>query len=82
MKYSNAVKKLERLGVQLYCDLDVRFGHAVTCVAYALRQNGVWVTALADQAPFVAFAQPTHPLGPAFAEKQRHKQPLVPVGSS
>lgn len=76
----NFYKKLEMLGVQLYCDLDVRFGHAITAVAYILRQQGQWMTVLADQAPFVAFPQPQHPLGLAFSIKQRTKQPLVPVG--
>jgi hypothetical protein len=72
-------KKLERVGVQLYCDLEVRFGHAVTTVAYIMRQQGHWVTVLADSAPFVAFAQPQHPLGIAYSEKQRQKVALVPV---
>jgi len=72
-------KKLERLGVQVYCDLEVRFGHAVTSVAYILRKQGQWMTVLADQVPFVAFPQPEHPLGRAYTEKQRHKQPLVAV---
>ncbi len=50
-------RKLRNLGVQLYCDLDVRFGHAVQCVAYVIKQQGKWVTVLADHEPFVAFPQ-------------------------
>lgn len=55
-------KKLSAHGVQLYCDLDVRFGHAVTAVAYIVRNAGQWQTVLADHDPFVAFPQPVHPL--------------------
>lgn len=55
-------KRLAATGFQLWADLDVRFGHAVTCVAYIVKQQGKWVTVLADHAPFVAFPQPSHPL--------------------
>lgn len=54
-------RKLADLGVQLYCDLDVRFGHEFTGVAYIIKQQGKWVTVLADSAPFVAFPQPAPP---------------------
>ena len=56
-------KALAASGVQLYCDLDVRFGHQITSVAYIVRQQGQWVTVLADHEPFVAIPQPVHPLG-------------------
>lgn len=55
-------KKLGASGVQLYCDLDVRFGHAVTSVVYLVKQQGQWMTALADHEPFCMFPQPKHPL--------------------
>lgn len=55
-------QKLAAAGYQLHCDLEVRFGHAVTSVAYPVRQHGKWMTVLADHEPFVAFPQPTHPL--------------------
>lgn len=54
-------RKLAASGVPLYCDLDVRFGHAVMSVAYIVRQQGRWVTVLADHEPFVAFPQPRDP---------------------
>jgi len=54
-------RKLEKVGVQLYCDLEVRFGHAVQSVAYIIRQGGKWVTVLADHDPFVAFPQLENP---------------------
>lgn len=55
-------KKLGQSGYQLYCDLEVRFGHAVTSVAYPVRQHGKWMTVLADHEPFCGFPQPEHPL--------------------
>ncbi len=55
-------RKLASIGVQLYCDLDTRFGHAVMAVAYIVKQQGKWVTVLADHEPFVAFPQVAHPL--------------------
>ena len=55
-------RRLAEIGVQLYCDLDTRFGHAVTAVAYIVKQGGKWVTVLADHEPFVAFPQVAHPL--------------------
>ncbi len=55
-------RKLAAAGIQLYCDLDTRFGHAVTAVAYIVKQQGKWVTVLADHEPFVAFPQVRHPL--------------------
>lgn len=64
-------KKLAKAGFQLYCDLDVRFGHAVSAVAYLVKQQGQWVTVLADHEPFVAFPQPTHPLLADQAKKRR-----------
>lgn len=54
-------KRLAASGTQLYCDLDTRFGHAVTCVAYPVKQDGQWTTVLADVGPFVAFPQPVDP---------------------
>lgn len=56
-------QRLKTAGVQLWADLDVRFGHAVTAVAYIVKQQGQWVTVLADHEPFVGFPQPSHPLG-------------------
>ena len=58
-------KRLASTGVQLYCDLDVRFGHQVSCTAYLVKQQGQWVTVLADSSPFVAIPQPQHPLSVA-----------------
>lgn len=55
-------RRLSESGVQLYCDLDVRFGHALSSVVYILKQDGKWVTVLADSEPFVAFPQPKDPL--------------------
>lgn len=55
-------RKLAGIGVQLYCDLDTRFGHAILAVAYIVKQHGKWVTVLADHEPFVAFPQVAHPL--------------------
>lgn len=55
-------RKLADAGYQLHCDLEVRFGHAVTSVAYLIRQKGKWMTVLADHEPFCAFPQPEHPL--------------------
>ncbi len=55
-------RKLTEHGIQLYCDLETRFGHAVTAVAYIVKQGGKWVTVLADHEPFVAFPQVAHPL--------------------
>ena len=54
-------RKLADQGVQLYCDLSVRFGHEFTGVAYIVKQQGKWVTVLADSEPFVAFPQPVPP---------------------
>lgn len=54
-------RKLGSMGVQLYCDLDVRFGHEFTGVAYIVKEQGKWVTVLADSSPFVAFPQPAPP---------------------
>ena len=70
-------RKLQQSGVQLYCDLDVRFGHAVQSVAWIVRQRGRWVTALADHEPFVMFPQPVHPLGLEHARRQRQKLVLA-----
>lgn len=72
-------RKLAASGVQLYCDLDVRFGHQISCVAYLVKQQGAWVTVLADQEPFCAFPQPSHPLGvtPVGMAKPRGKVVLV-----
>lgn len=70
-------RKLEKAGVQLYCDLEVRFGHAIQCVAWIVRQDGKWVTALADHEPFVMFPQPMHPLGIETVRKQRPSKRLV-----
>lgn len=56
-------RKLGKAGFQLWCDLDVRFGHAVRSVAYLVKQHGKWMTALADSEPFVMIPQPVHPLG-------------------
>lgn len=53
--------RLAKLGIQLYCDIDVRFGHEFTGVAYIVKQQGQWVTVLADAEPFVAFPQPEPP---------------------
>ncbi len=55
-------RKLAAQGVPLYCDLETRFGHAVMAVAYVVKQQGKWVTVLADHEPFVAFPQVAHPL--------------------
>ena len=71
-------RRLQASGVQLYCDLEVRFGHAVTSVAYILRQQGQWVTVLADKDPFVAFPQPIHPLS-VPRQAQPPRQQLVTV---
>jgi hypothetical protein len=54
-------RKIRTAGIQLYCDLDVRFGHAIQSVAYIVKQNGKWMTALADHEPFVMFPQPAKP---------------------
>lgn len=54
-------RKLADQGVQLYCDLDVRFGHEFTGVAFIVKQQGKWVTVLADAEPFVAMPQPAPP---------------------
>lgn len=67
----NFYKKLAAAGVQLYCDLDVRFGHAVTSVAYLVKQQGQWVTVLADTEPFVAFPQVKDPHAPQIALTDR-----------
>jgi len=64
-------RRLQAAGVQLYCDLDCRFGHAVTVVAYIVYRDGQWMTVLADQTPFVLLPQPQHPLGISYSEKQR-----------
>ncbi len=69
-------KKLQDLGIQLYCDTNVRFGHAVTLVAYIVRQQGQWVTVLADKEPVVAFPQPVHPLG-LEAMRRQNKTPVL-----
>lgn len=54
-------KKLGASGVQLYCDLDVRFGHAVTSVVYPTKQEGKWYTTFADNGPFAMIPQPVDP---------------------
>lgn len=69
--------KLQKAGVQLYCDLEVRFGHAVQCVAWVVRQDGKWMTALADHEPFVMFPQPVHPLGLDRMRQDRKKLVLA-----
>ncbi len=69
-------KRLQNMGVQLYCDLNVRFGHAITLVAYIVRQQGQWMTVLADKEPVVAFPQPVHPLGLA-AMRRQNQTPLI-----
>lgn len=57
-------RRLAEAGVQLYCDLDVQFGHALSStVAYIMKQDGIWVTVFADNGPFAAIPQPSHPLG-------------------
>lgn len=65
-------RKLEAAGVQLYCDLDVHFGHAFTSVVYLLKQQGKWCTVMADTEPFVAFPSVKHPL--AFDAPSERKQ--------
>lgn len=54
-------RKLQKLGVELYCDLEVRFGHMVTSVAYPIRVHGVWHTVLAKNEPIVSFPQMKDP---------------------
>ncbi len=70
-------KRLQNMGVQLYCDTNVRFGHAVTLIAYIVSQQGQWVTVLADKEPIIAFAQPTHPLGIEAMRRQNKTPALV-----
>jgi hypothetical protein len=54
-------KRLAELGYQLYCDLDVRFGHEYTCVVYPVKQQGKWYTALADDKPICLMPQMAPP---------------------
>jgi hypothetical protein len=54
-------RKLAAAGFQLCCDVDVRFGHAVTSTVYIVKQDGQWMTILADAEPFVGFPQPVDP---------------------
>jgi SAM-dependent methyltransferase len=72
----NFYQRLREVGVELYCDTDVRFGHAITLVAYIIRQGGQWVTVLADKEPVVAFPQPTHPLG-LEAMRRQNQTPVL-----
>lgn len=60
---------LQKTGVQLHCDLEVRFGHATTSLVYIIRQGSQWITVLADKEPFCGFPQPVHPL--ALEQPQR-----------
>jgi SAM-dependent methyltransferase len=69
-------KRLQNMGIQLYCDLNVRFGHAITLVSYIVRQQGQWMTVLADKEPVVAFPQPVHPLGLA-AQRRQNQTPVL-----
>ena len=73
----NFYVKLQKLGIQLYCDLEVRFGHAVTSVAYLIRQHGQWVVALADHEPFVMFPCAKHPLGIDHVRQSRQNLVLA-----
>ena len=69
-------KRLQNMGVQLWCDLDVRFGHAITLVAYIVRKDGQWMTVLADKDPVVGFPQPVHPLG-LEAMRRQNQTPVL-----
>lgn len=70
-------RKLERIGVQLYCDLDVSFGHAITSIAWVVQKQGQWLTVFSDSEPYMMALQPQHPLGLEHSKRQRDK--LVPA---
>jgi hypothetical protein len=54
-------RKMQAAGIPLYCDLDVNFGHRASATAYLIRQQGKWLTVLADTEPFTAFPTPEAP---------------------
>jgi hypothetical protein len=56
-------RKLAKAGYQLYCDLDIPFGHATTTTAYIIKQEGKWFTLFADSEPFNMIPQLKHPMG-------------------
>lgn len=77
-------KKLQAAGIRLFCDLETRFGHAVTSVVYPIRQNGKWMSVLADHEPFCAIPQIPDPLINKFgiAPSEYHgltRKTLVPA---
>jgi hypothetical protein len=40
-------RKLKTVGVSIWCDLDVPFGHLTSCAMWPMKQpNGEWMTAL------------------------------------
>ena len=45
-------------------------------VSYIVRQQGQWMTVLADKEPVVAFPQPVHPLGLA-AQRRQNQTPVL-----
>lgn len=55
-------RRVAEAGFTVYCDLDVRFGHRITAYVWPVKQNGVWMTAMADDAPFAFAPQPQSPL--------------------